>query len=122
MLANGTYTDSIDNDQIAGRADRTLDKNKIFIASVENNKIKLKEHVQTDHRVAKFDTNMPNHPLNPPKAYIGEPMMTNPNSFERVSEVLDHLCELNGLSSDPPKRKWIFQLDVMVCHTLWHAK
>ena len=49
-----------------------------------------------------------NHPDNPPKIVIGEPVMVNPNSIESVRSVMEHIQNQTHLHDDDHDRKLNF--------------
>ena len=103
-LVNNSYVDHIDEPQ----QDQGTNKNeneKLFIVSVENETVV--ERKSPKQGAIMLDSVKSHHPKEPPLAIIGEPIILNPNSYERVTQVLDHMSSVSGLTCTPPRRKWI---------------
>ena len=102
---NNMYVDCID--EADPKHDTRTESTKLYIAKVENNAVKLMETKNPKKVEGVFENIVSRHPQDPPRAVIGEPVIANPNSYERVTQVLDHVSSVSGLTHNPSTRKWI---------------
>ena len=94
-------------DEADPKHDTRTESTNLYIAKVENNSVKLMETKNPKKVEGVFENIVSRYPQDPPRAVIGEPFIANPNSYERVTQVLDHVSSVSGLTHNPSTRKWI---------------